>query len=171
MRQTLKKYFWLGLCVAVMAWFGISRHHAEEERALRAAEAEAVRSVSVLPAGVEETWLRYIDKRISKEIQREGQNLKVRVSYIGAEPSYAYVSLNHPYQIDCNEHDLGFSISFGEGEESVGVILTGDISSDFKNEPERLVTPDSIASKNLDAKLCSYIANQLAVLMGHPTRP
>jgi hypothetical protein len=171
MRQNLKKYFWLGLCVAVMAWFGISRHHVEEERALRVAGLEAARSVSVLPAGVEETWLRYIDKRFSEEIQREGQNLKVRVSYIEAEPSYAYVSLNHSYKIDCNENDLGFSISFGEGEDSVGVILTGVISSDFKNEPERFVAPDSVASRNLDARLCGYIANQLGALIRQPAQP
>lgn len=170
MKQNFKKHLWMGICIALITWFGISHYQSEKEHAQRIAGLEATRSVAVLPNGVEEAWLRYINKRLSEEIQREGQNLKVRVSYIGAEPSYTYVSLNHPYKIDCNEHDLGFGVSFEEGENGVDVALTGDLSSDFKNEPERFVAPDSIASRNLDVKLCGYVASQLSALIQQPSQ-
>lgn len=110
----------------------------------------------------ETTWFQYINKRLNEEIQREGLNLKVRTTYIGAAPSYSYVSLNHPYQIDCNTFGMGISINFGEEENSPSANITGDFSSDHKNEPTIGVNPNSIAAKALDTKLCSYVANWMA---------
>lgn len=171
MKKNSKKAVWLVGC-AFLAWFAVSHHRAEKERTLRMAEAEAARSVSVLPAGVEEAWLLYIKGRFSEEIQREGNNLKVRTTYIGAEPSYTYVSLNHPYNIDCNDPDgFGISVSFGKEESSPSANITGMFSPDFKNEPQRGVSPGSIASKNLDEMLCRWVADQLVALTGQSTHP
>ena len=171
MKKT-KKYFWLGVGIAIILWFGTSHLHAEKEQTLRMAEAEAARSVSILPAGVAEAWLLYIKGRFSEEIQREGNNLKVRTTYIGAEPSYTYVSLNHPYNIECNGPDgFGISVSFGKEESSPSANITGIFSPDFKNEPERGVPPGSIASKNLDERLCRWVADQLTALTGQPANP
>lgn len=171
MRQNLKKCLWLCAGIAVIAWFGVSRHYAEKERVSRIAKVEAARAVSVLPMGVENAWISYIDKRFSEEIQREDRNLKIRIKHIGAEPSYAYTSRNHPYRVDCNAHNLGISISFGDGEDGSVVNLTGDFSADFANEPKRGVSPYSIASRSLDMKLCQRIAAQLAALAGQSVQP
>jgi hypothetical protein len=132
----------------------------KEKRLEYLAEAQRLQSISVLPEGVETLWLSYIERRLGEEIQREGHNLRVRTAYIGAAPTYAYVSLNHPYEIDCNGFDLGISVSFTSGEDdSISAALTGNFSLDHKNEPERGVPIGSIASDRLDLSLCEFVSH------------
>ncbi len=159
------KYLWIGLGIAIILYFGISNYYARQERILRAAEYKTEKSISVLPEDVEETWVRYIKKRVAEEIQREGSNLKVRnTAYLGIPPSYVYVSLNHPYEIECNDHlNFGISVSFSTGEDdSISAAITGDFSPDHKNEPDRKVPIHSIASENLDKRLCQLVAQYVA---------
>lgn len=163
-----KKYLWIGLGIAIISYFWISHYYAEQGKILRAAEYKTEKSISVLPQGVEETWIHYIKKRVAEEIQREGRNLKVRnTAYLGIPPSYAYVSLNHPYEIECNDHlNFGIIVSFGTGEDdSISATITGDFSPDHKNEPDRKVPIHSIASENLDKKLCQLVAQYVAEII------
>lgn len=127
-----------------------------------------LQSVSTLPQDLEETWINYVRKRIDEEIQREGNNLRVRTTHIGMEPSYTYVSLNYPYEIDCNTFDIGIGVHFGTGEDSISANITGAFSVDYKNEPEHRVDPSSISYKNLDEKLCRIVAKRLTTIISQP---
>lgn len=131
----------------------------EKKKSARMLESEKRHSISVLPPGIEEEWMSYLKKRFSEEIQREGNSLRVRESYIGEAPTYSYVSLNHPYEIDCNSFLMGFSVFFpSSGDEGIGVNLTGDFSSDYKNEPEIGIPIDSIAADKLNSALCKHLS-------------
>ncbi len=172
--KPFKKYLWMGCGVVVMAYFGVSHYRAEQEKIIRAAEAKAAQSISVLPEGVEESWMNYVDKRLAEEIQREGRNLRVRTTYIGISPSYSYVSLNYPYQIDCNDDfNFGISVYFGTDEDnSISAHITGLFSPDHKNEQDQDVPRRSIASKNLDEKLCKLVAQRVAeIISEQPIQP
>lgn len=130
-----------------------------KEQSVRTIEAQKLYSISDIPTGVEEKWMLYLEKRFSEEIQRESNSLRIRESYMGASPTYSYVSLNHSYEIDCNSFHMGFSVFFPSGvEEGISVSLTGDFSSDHENEPERGVPVGSIASDNLDSTLCKHLS-------------
>lgn len=121
---------------------------------------ESEEDMSELPDGVESSWVAYVSKRLESSIQREGGNIKVyAISLISPDPTHYYFSQNYPYKIDCNAMGTGIDVTFGVGDEGVVFVpITGALSSDFSNEPVLAVRHDSVAARNLDAKLCGVVA-------------
>ena len=120
--------------------------------------ASAQENSAYLSQETEQAWIFYVQRRLVEQIIRDGNQLKVFKSPIGMEPSYVYVSINHPYRIMCNdEAQMGTSIAFGTGEENdIIVHLTGIFSPEYKNEPDIDILPTSLAAKRLDERLCSF---------------
>jgi len=162
-----KKYIFFAFAAVVLVFFVVSHRAKEDEKQNRAAKYKAEKQVAFLSPKVERDWIIYVQKRLEKQIIRDGQNLKVLNSaYMGAEPRYSYVSVNFPYRIDCNDKTrMGLSLSFGTGNEGdIFVNITGRFSPDSENEPDIDVPLHSIAAKGLDAKLCKVASNWMTAV-------
>ena len=152
----------IGLCVvagvaaAGAAWID----HEEKQKLAAWQQRKAEDAISILPPGVEDAWIRYVDERLSMRL--EARQNAIRVRYPG-ESKTVLVSLNMPYSVECSP-DLGGSVTFGSGENATAVLIYGFLDFESK-EPEMGVRRTSIAAQQLHERLCDRIQSRVATLM------
>lgn len=172
----LYKFFWIGCAVFVIWYFVTEKIEAKKQKELKAAEYEEQRKIDVLPSGVQEAWSTYVNKRLNEEIQCEGSSLKIRSKpYVNWSAKITYLSINHPYSIECNDDmSLGMSVSFqpasSEDESGIYVSLTGILNEDYEDEPEFGVPLHSIAAERLNLELCKQVADWMAKITSASTQ-
>jgi hypothetical protein len=131
----------------------------EDER--KAQELARETAVAVLPPGTEEAWISHLERNIMMKIKRDGELLWVLGGFGWLTPTTTVLSANTPYEISCSYFDI--SVRFGFGEERTTVSLVGE------NRPPMDVHPDSIAGRQLRAKLCNRAAMRLPMAI-HPSK-
>jgi hypothetical protein len=153
------------LVVAVI----VDARHSEQRKRQEHIEALAV---SELPAGTEDSWLAYIDRRIAASIYSDGQLVHVAGMEDFLTKATTLVSRNTPYQITCDPI-LGTTVHFGAESAygiSTDVPILGPMLIDpsVEKPPPLRVDKASIASKRLDEILCARVASRLSAIMQNP---
>jgi hypothetical protein len=149
--------------VAALAIFlyGARQTNAEKEQQLALA-----RAVSVLPAGTEEAWTAYVDRRFAVAIEHRGGG--VRVAALGDHilRKTTFVSRNTPYRLTCSPA-IGAFFMFGQGDDSIMVPVYGSWAVDRDAEPPPALGVDkrSIAATHLSEMLCERISTRLNEIM------
>lgn len=151
-----------------------------KDRVQSDAEIAAAKAVSVLPAGTEEAWLAYVDRRIAATLHRSGSVVQLTGGVNDIMGKTAYVSVNSPYEVSCFAGQG--SLTFGYGHASVfcpngdepeidndftvavyGYVTNADPSAE--KSPPLEVSKLSAAARNLDKTLCKRIAERVQEIM------
>jgi hypothetical protein len=184
---TLKDYlpaiFAFGLVWGAPAAYLYYDSHKTPQQAEQSVDDDpAALAVTVLPAGVEEQWLAFVDERMETLIERRGDMLAIKDPMtIASGQTGSFVSLNMPYSISC---PLYGQITFGSGDSAIDVYVFWMTSGSAKQTPEPAptndnsiaslimpaepvlgVSPASKAAQGLRQKLCVRIAEDLQKLL------
>ena len=150
---------WLIVAAIVVVLGGGMYACNERENAARQ-KLRADMAVSVLPPGVEEAWIRYVDRRLHAAVRPSGSALAVVGLLDLARDSTTLVSLNTPYKVSCDPM-AGGSIEFGYGDSGILVPVYGAMAFRAEPAPELGVIKSSVAAKALSRTLCERISMSL----------
>ena len=167
MPRPVQKRKWLVPTIALGAILTAALYYVDAKRTeqrLEADELKAALSVSVLPAGTEEAWSAYVDRRIAATMQREGRVIHVVGMLDRILSKTTIVSANSPYAISCDP--LGAGIQFGYGDDAIKVSVFGVLAEiSAEKAPALGVNPRSIAAVQLREHLCRRISARVQAIM------
>jgi hypothetical protein len=135
------------------------KKRAEKEHEIAAAEA-----VELLPPGVEDAWMEYIDNNLKKIIFKEGDIIRVNKIDVVDNKATIKASPHTDYKITCN-YISGGSINFiGMAEEFEIYGFIHDLDKNSK-QPMIGVADNSIAARHLREKICDKILTYMKGIM------
>ena len=152
----LRKWF-AGIALAGIAVLGT--YYAVGYERSRGRQALAAINNAALPAGTEQAWHAYIDRRLAATLHRKGSALNVRADIDGFLGNSTDVPLATPFAVDCTR-GFGAIVRFENGGDALTASIFGPtvVEPPAEHPPALGVSPGSIAASDLKTALCTRIA-------------
>ena len=148
----------IAACIGSVKWW--NNKTAEADRVAY----EVAIAVSVLPPGVEQEWMQFVNRRLDDRIRVVEENLLVQK--LRTEGSNNYISRNMPYSVDCRALLGSIKVTFGSGDYKTSVEVAR-LKDNESGSPALPVHPASIAGKQLRQVLCAQVAEYMGRVTNH----
>lgn len=156
-------------CIAVVGT-GYYAYSAKQKSFAEQAQLKRDRAVSVLSPDTQESWLAYVDQKISGSIQSRAGGLALLNTLDESTPDpydeTTLVSRNTPYKVTCSPV-AGGSIVFGYGDDATTVRIYDLNSPAAHNQPALEVATSSIAAAKLSKILCERVSISMSKIILH----
>lgn len=146
----------VGIALTTAALLGgycaVSLGRADERRAV------AALAVTALPAGTENLWNAYVDRRLAVAVQRGPSVVAVLADIDGFLGNTNDIPFETPFEVACTRN-FGAVISFGSGGATVLTSIFGPtmVSPPAEQAPTLDINPRSVAALGLQKRLCDRV--------------
>jgi len=162
--RQVRSYLKIGLAIAACAvavaiWWQVERLDERRREAVRIKAVEE-NAIDILPPGVQDAWLDYVQQQMDRLLRASTGGL-----YVDADgrDEITFVSSNSSYKVTC--HPLsGAAIEFGYGDGSTTVDVFRSLRRGHP-QPSLDVPTGSIAARNLVKALCDRITAHVSSMM------